>query len=136
MNDADLVQHCLELLAPLGAARARRMFGGHGLYVDDLCIALLLRDTLYLKVAEAHRAAFETAGCSPFTYEAKGGERRSLGYYSAPDAAMKSPAEMLPWARRALEAAIAARARKPVRKSSAATRPATQRPPPKKGRAR
>ena len=27
-------------LPPLGAARSRRMFGGHGLYVDDLFVAL------------------------------------------------------------------------------------------------
>mgnify|MGYP000287609516 CR=1 FL=1 len=31
----------LELLAPLGRARARRMFGGHGLYVDDLFVAIV-----------------------------------------------------------------------------------------------
>ena len=27
--------YCVELLAPLGAARSRRLFGGHGLYIDD-----------------------------------------------------------------------------------------------------
>jgi DNA transformation protein len=120
MQDTGLVDHCLELLAPLGRTRAGRMFSGYGLYVDDLCIALILRDTLYLKVDDAHRADFEAAGCRPFTYETKKGERQSISYYSAPDAAMESPAEMRPWARRALEAAIAARAKAPPRRRQAA----------------
>jgi DNA transformation protein len=66
MNDAGFVDHCLELLSPLGSTRAARMFGGHGLYIDDLCVALVFRDALYLKVNEANRAAFEAAHCKPF----------------------------------------------------------------------
>jgi DNA transformation protein len=120
MSDPGFVEHCLELLAPMGSARARRMFGGHGLYVDDLCIALILRDTLYLKAGEAHRPAFEAAGCHPFTYSTRQGEVHVTSYWSAPEAAMESPAEMRPWARRALESAVAARAKKaPARKSPA-----------------
>jgi DNA transformation protein len=120
MSDPAFVEHCLELLAPLGSARARRMFGGHGLYVDELCIALILRDTLYLKASEAHRPTFEAAGCHPFTYSTRQGEVHVTSYWSAPEAAMESPHEMRPWARLALEAAVAARARKaPARKTSA-----------------
>jgi DNA transformation protein len=126
MSDPGLVEHCLELLAPLGATRARRMFSGHGLYIDDLCVALILRDTLYLKSSDAHRAAFEAAGCQPFTYASKRGEVHVTSYWSAPEAAMESPAEMRPWARRALEAAVAARAKKPPPRKSVAKKPAGQ----------
>jgi DNA transformation protein and related proteins len=35
------VDHCAELLAPLGAVRVKRMFGGWGLYVDDIFLALI-----------------------------------------------------------------------------------------------
>ena len=125
MVDPGFVEHCLELLAPMGRTRAGRMFSGYGLYVDELCIALLLRDTLYLKVSDEHRAAFEAAGCKPFTYEMKTGEIKSLSYYTAPDEAMESPAEMRPWARRALDAAIAARAAKPARKKASAKKTAS-----------
>lgn len=44
------VQHCLELLSPLGTAHSKRMFGGHGVYLDGLFIGLVARDQLYLKV--------------------------------------------------------------------------------------
>ena len=109
---SDLVEHCLELLAPLGAVRAKRMFGGHGLYCDDLFFALIAADRLYLKVDASTRPAFEQAGCEPFVYDAKTGSV-ALGYWSVPAEAMESPALMQPWARQALAAALRARAAKP-----------------------
>jgi DNA transformation protein and related proteins len=126
MNTSGLVSHCLELFAPLGRTSSRRMFGGHALYIDGLCMALIMDDTLYLKVDDAHRAAFERAGCKPFVYTAKNEEVHSLSYYTAPDEAMESPAEMTPWARRGLAAAVAARAKAPPakKKSAAAKAPA------------
>ena len=65
------VAHCLELLAGLGPTRARRMFGGHGLYVDNLFIALIANGHLYLKADETSRSSFERAGCEAFTYSAR-----------------------------------------------------------------
>jgi DNA transformation protein and related proteins len=105
------VDHCLELLAPLGAVRSRRMFGGHGLYVDDIFIALIAAERLYLKVDATTRPHFEAEGCEPFVYDVKG-QAHSLGYFSAPQEAIDSPALMLPWARLALDAALRARALK------------------------
>ena len=124
MNDSGFVSHCLELLAPLGRTSSRRMFGGRALYIDDLCMALIFGDALYLKVNDDSRAAFERAGCRPFIYETKDGDHQMLGYYTAPEEAMESPAEMAPWARRALAAAVAARAKAPKRKAAAAKTPA------------
>jgi DNA transformation protein len=113
----ELVDHCLELFAPLGATRSRRMFGGHGFYVDDLFIALIAFDRLYLKADAQTRAAFEAAGCEPFVYDGKG-KSVTLGYFSAPEQAMESAPEMRPWARLALEAALRARAAKAAPKNS------------------
>jgi len=115
MHRDAFIDHCLELLSPLGAARARRMFGGHGLYVDDLFIAIVMDEQLYLKVDDGARDAFVRAGSVPFTYASRDGESMTMSYYTAPEAAMESPAEMLPWARLALAAALAARARLPRR---------------------
>jgi len=119
MNDSGFVSHCLELLSPLGRTSSRRMFGGHALYIDGLCMALIIHDTLYLKVDDSSRPLAERAGCKPFTYDTKKGERAALGYYTAPEESMESPAEMLPWARRALAAAVAARAKAPAKKAVA-----------------
>ena len=141
-----LVEHCLELLAPLGAVRARRMFGGHGLYVDDLFVAIIARERLYLKVDDDTRPRFAAAGCEPFVYvkparpspgddRAPEGARGGLGqpgaatgkgapvtmsYWTVPAEAMESPALMQPWARLAMAAALRARAARPA---AAAHRP-------------
>jgi DNA transformation protein and related proteins len=144
-----LVEHCLELLSPLGAVRSRRMFGGHGLYIDELFVAIVAFDRLYLKTDLQTRPRFEAAKCEPFVYMApprpplRGarppeGERGSLGrpgassvkrgavalgYWTVPAEAMESPDLMQPWARQAIEAALRARAAKasaPVRKARAA----------------
>lgn len=105
------VEHCSELLAPLGPVRVRRMFGGWGLYVDDLFLALIAYERLYLKADAGTRERFAAAGCEPFVYNAEN-KQVTLGYWTAPDEAMDSPAPMQPWARLALQAALAARAAK------------------------
>ena len=124
MNDSGLVSHCLELLSPLGRTSSRRMFGGHALYIDELCMALIIQDTLYLKTDDTSRPLFERAGCRPFTYAGKRDEVHVMSYYTAPEEAMESPAEMMPWARRALGAAVAARAKAPKKKAASAKAPA------------
>ena len=124
-----LAEHCLELLSPLGAVRTRRMFGGWGFYLDDLFFALIAYERLFLKVNNATRPRFEAAGCEPFIYSAKNNKQVSLGYWSAPADAMDSPALMEPWARLALQAALAARSLKaPASQKRAASSGAKPKP--------
>jgi DNA transformation protein len=122
-----LIDHCLELLASLGAVRSRRMFGGHGIYIDDLFMALVASDVLYLKVGDDSRPLFQVAGCRPFVYDAKSGSV-ALGYWSAPPEAMESPALMQPWARLALQAALEAANARMIKRRSVAV-PAKRRSP-------
>ena len=111
MANDELVQHSIELLQPLGSVRSRRMFGGHGLYVDDLFVALILFDRLFLKADEQTRETFVSAGCEPFVYDGAG-KKVTVGYFTVPPDAMESPALMLPWGRLALDAAVRSRAKK------------------------
>ena len=114
MNHPPFVEHCAELLSPLGAVRVRRMFGGWGLYADGLFIAIIAFERLYLKTSEDSHERFITAGGEPFRYQAHGREV-ALGYCTAPAEALDSPALMAPWARLALQAALAARAKATAR---------------------
>ncbi|MDO9316004.1 MAG: TfoX/Sxy family protein [Burkholderiaceae bacterium] len=111
MQQNEFIDHCLDLLKPLGLPHAKRMFGGHGLYLDGLFIAIIADEQLFLKTDVPTRAAFEAAGCQPFTYLAQG-KVMQMNYWSVPADAMECPAQMLPWARLALEAALRARAAK------------------------
>ena len=109
----EFAQYCCELLSTVGPCVARRMFGGYGISTDRLTLALLIDlgqgEKLWLKADLATAPKFEAAGCQRFTYLVKG-KARSVGYYSAPDAAMESAHEMEPWARLALQVALTAQA--------------------------
>ena len=105
------VDHCVELLAPLGPVTVRRMFGGWGLYADGLFVALIAFDRLYLKADAQSRERFAAEGCKPFRYDAAG-KQQSINYWTAPADALESPALMAPWARLALQASLTARAEK------------------------
>lgn len=123
-----LVTHSCELLAGAGPCVARRMFGGWGLSVEGLNIALIAFDTLYLKVDAQTEATFAAAGGQPFRYEAKG-RMMSLHYLTPPEEALDSPALMAPWARLALQAALRAHAAKPATKTTRPPRKGSARPP-------
>jgi DNA transformation protein and related proteins len=127
--------HCAELLAPLGPVRTRRMFSGHGFYVDDLFVALIFEDRLFLKTDEQTRPAFEKEGCEPFVYHKGDGEAVTVSYWSAPEEAMESPHAMRPWARLAMEAALRKRNAKPAPRKKKAVSPAPAAAAAKKKRA-
>jgi len=105
---SETTELALELLAPLGPVRARRMFGGHGVYLADVFVALVADERLYLKVNDSTRQSFADAGCEPFIYSDKH-KPMTLNYWTVPADAMESPDAMAPWARLALGAALAAR---------------------------
>ncbi len=116
------VAHVLELLAPYGRAEAKRMFGGHGVYLDGLFVAIIADDELYLKADAETRARFERAGSAPFIY-VKQGRSMAMGFWRAPGEALDAPQLMRPWARLALDAALRARAAKAAPKKTAGRKP-------------
>jgi DNA transformation protein len=110
------------------------MFGGWGLYADGLFVALVAAERLYLKADAGSRERFAAAGCEPFTYSADG-KSVSLGYWTVPPEALDAPALMQPWARLALQAALAARAAKALKPARARAAPAGAAAPPPRPRA-
>lgn len=110
----DFLDYLHELFSEFGPIRTRAMFGGHGVYFEDRIIGIVIDDEIYLKVDDLTRAAFEAEGCAPFVYDA-GDRQIAMSYWSVPAEAMDSPQALLPWARRANEAAL----RKPVGRKKA-----------------
>jgi len=104
---SEFVTHLLDLLEPLGPVSARRMFGGYGIYLEGLMFALVADDTLYLKVDEHSRGAFQAAGLEPFRYSKKG-KTYQMSYHAAPEDALEDAELMREWARKAVDAAMRA----------------------------
>jgi len=119
--DPGFVTHVRELLEPLGGVMARRMFGGWGLYRDDLFFALIWQDTLYLKVDDATRPGFVAAGATPFVYPRQGKDV-SMSFYQVPEEALDSAEALRPWAEGAIAAAQRASTTRPAAKWGRARR--------------
>jgi DNA transformation protein len=104
--------HVRELLSSLGQVRIRKMFGGAGVYLDELMFATIFDDGLYFRVDQETQARFREAGSTPALFRMKDGRELEMSYWSAPEEALESPDEAEPWARLALEAAMRSKAKK------------------------
>ena len=115
-EDRRFVDHVLARLLPLGPVRGRRMFGGWGIFLDDVMVALIAGNRLYLKVDAETENRFAAAGAEPFTYRRGDGKAIVMSYREAPASTTDDPDALLSWARLASEAARRARASKKPRK--------------------
>lgn len=104
-----------DLLRPLGHIRLRRMFGGYGIYADELFFAVVLDEQLFIKVDAQTRPAFEAAGLEEWVYE-KDGRPVHMNYFRPPEDIYDDEDSLQHWGRLALAAAL--RARKPVKKAA------------------
>lgn len=123
MNDRDFIGWLRELFEPLGRMRAKAMFGGWGVYLDEIIVGIVADGRLYLKTDAQNLAEFQSAGCAPFVYDSPNGPM-TMSYWSAPDEAMDSSEAMAPWARSAKAAALRKAAAKPARQRKPAPNPA------------
>jgi DNA transformation protein len=118
----DYLQYVLDQLTGLRGATSRSMFGGAGLYCDDLFFGLIASDdTLYFRVNDDNRPDYEALGMARFRpYEDK--PYMSFNYYEVPPHVLENADELVTWARRSLKVAEAAEkqvARRPKRKLKA-----------------
>lgn len=126
---AEYKEFVAEQLERLGPVRMRGMFGGAGVYLDDLMFGLIFEETLYFKVDDTNRADFEGEGMEPFTYEMRNGRTGALHYYEVPERLYDDPDELVQWARKSLAVMHAARSAKLAKAARAAIRkkPASRR---------
>jgi DNA transformation protein len=129
--DAETIR---ELFRDFGPVDVRRMFGGVGVFVDGLMIAIVTRDdAVYLKADDATIPAFEQEGLRPFSYATKAGRHSLTSYWRMPDRLYDDPEELARWARdahaTAQRKAVEAAKSRPAKSRPAKSRPAKSRPP-------
>lgn len=105
---SEFVDYLLEGIAGAGNARARAMFGGFGIYLNDLMFGLVADDELYLKTDAAIDGYFDELNLSHFQYE-KNGKRYRMSYRRAPESVLDDPEELTEWALRSYQAAVRAK---------------------------
>ncbi len=106
---SEFVDYLTEVFDQFGEIRARKMFGGYGIYHEGVMFGLVADDTLYLKVDDSTAEYFESRGLGQFEYD-KGGKIVKMSYYLAPEEIYDDPDEAVIWAKRAYEVAFRTKA--------------------------
>lgn len=99
----DFVEHVCDLLAPLGTVRPKRMFGGWGVYVDEVFMAIVAFDTLWFKVDDVNRPDYEREGSRAF----RPWEDRDtvMSYREVPADVIEDRSRIVAWGRKSVDAA-------------------------------
>jgi DNA transformation protein len=96
-----LVEEKLSAVVPI---RTKPIFGGVGIYSEELFFALIAEDKLYFKVSDLNRADYENQGMEPFfPFDSP----KPMGYWELPSGVIDDPDELKVWIDKSL--AVAAR---------------------------
>jgi DNA transformation protein and related proteins len=106
------VDFVLDQLSGVDGVRAQAMFGGTGLYCNDMFCGIIHRDILYLKVNDDTRATYERAGMKPFKPYAH--RPTTMQYYEVPVAVLEDPRDLAAWIERAVAVAASAKPKPPL----------------------
>jgi DNA transformation protein len=113
----DFVLHVIDMMSPLGDVRAKRMFGGVGISLDDAMLALIVNGMLYFKVDDENEPAFSERALGRFVYQPKDRGPVAMSFCAAPTEVLDDRRAMLEWALPALRAAERARTLRTAKKS-------------------
>jgi DNA transformation protein and related proteins len=105
----------LDQLSGVPQLRAKRMFGGIGLYSAERFFGIVAADELFFKVDDHNRGAYEAAGSEPFRPVID--RPVSMAYWRVPIEVLEDPSDLARWAREAIRAAGAAPRPKRKRKN-------------------
>lgn len=91
----------------------KKMFGGVGIYADEMFVALLDNDRFYMKADDSNRADFEKEGMPPFQpYPGS----YSMSYYEVPIRVLEDRDELELWLEKAYVAASSKKKKSKKRK--------------------
>lgn len=102
---SEFTEHLRDVFAKLGPITVRAMFGGHGIYHQDVMFALVVHDTLFLKTDPGNIGHFQERGLEAFEYMGKDGRTVRMSYHRAPEEMLENPNVAVTWARRSFDAA-------------------------------
>lgn len=98
--DPSFLEFVEDQLGQVVTVRSRRMFGGVGIYGDEVFFAVIADDTVYFKVDDSNRPDFEALGMGPFL--PFGDEARPMQYYRVPGDLLEDADALAPWVRKAM----------------------------------
>lgn len=106
-NSDGFISYLVDSMHALGPVQAKRMFGGHGMFLDGLMFALVIDDQIYLKADKLTANHFIQLGLERFTYMKKD-KRCYINYYQMPDECLDDNDALVSWCGKAYEVAMRA----------------------------
>ena len=104
----EYASYILDQLSEAGTITSRKMFGGVGIYVDDVfCAMVSSSNRFYLRVGPDNIDDFKQAGMEKFP----GGKGAGMPYYEVPEEVLEEASDLADWAARARSAAVAAKSK-------------------------
>jgi DNA transformation protein and related proteins len=94
-----------EIFAALGEVKIKRLFGGKGVYHQDLIVGVLMRGEMLLKADAETAPVFRAAGATQWTYESPNGRTIQMPYWTLPAEAFDDTDQLAEWVRLAFAAA-------------------------------
>ena len=93
----EFADYVLKRLAPLGPFRTNRCFGGLGISLGSVRVALVMGNRLYVAVDDTTRPAYERAGMSPLSYMTEKGRVELPRYYELPGDVLADAHQLRIW---------------------------------------
>jgi DNA transformation protein len=109
LRSAQTAAELADDLAELGPVTLGRFFGGTGLRLEEVQFGFVLKSSVYLRVDDATRPAFEQFGGRPFQYQSNGRTVTVSSYYAVPDTVSEDHAKFVDLARQGHQVGRAAR---------------------------
>ena len=110
----DYVVH--DLMSHVDSIQSRAMFGGWGLYKNNVVFGIIADDQLYFKVDVTNRKDYERSGSLPFSYEAAGRKKVMVSYWEVPADVMEDREKIEQWIERSCNASRRSKRAKPARR--------------------
>jgi DNA transformation protein len=99
-------EYILDQLEESGSIRSRKMFGGLGIYVNDVfCAIVSSSNRFYLRVGPKNLNDFKKAGMTQFSGRGDAG----MSYYEVPEHVLEDSALLSEWTSKARNEAILAK---------------------------
>ena len=99
MKDESFKDFVLDQLQELDDVEARWMFGGHGLYQDEIFFGIIPKSRLYFKIDEKTVAEYRKRKMKPFRPNAN---QALKTYYEVPVAIIEDGDRLFEWAEAAI----------------------------------
>lgn len=73
-----------DLLSEVPGISSKAMFGGYGIYLEGLIVAIIADGKLWGKVGDTNKEDYQRHGSQPFVYSGKNGKSMTMSYWEIP----------------------------------------------------